>query len=97
MIYKTVGRPFINYAAPVWSINLHDTVNRSIQYAQYEALWIATGCYKMSSIDHLHAEAEMLKVKEHSDLLSAQYLARCLELENDNHSISTRNPPLRDG
>ena len=36
----------------------------------------------MSSIDHLHTEAEMLKVKEHSELLSAQYLARCLEPEN---------------
>ena len=40
---------------------------------------IATGCHKMSSIDHLHTEAEMLKVREHSELLSAQYLARCLE------------------
>ena len=24
----------------------------------------ATGCHKMSSIDHLHTEAEMLKVRE---------------------------------
>ena len=75
MTYNAVGRSFINYAEPVWSPNLHDTNYRKIQYTQNEALRIATGCHKMSSIDHLHTEAEMQKVKEHSELLSAQYLA----------------------
>ena len=70
MTYKAVGRSIINYAAPVW--NLHDTNYRKIQYTQNEALRIATACHKMSSIDHLHTETEMLKVKEHSELLSAQ-------------------------
>ena len=37
----------------------------------------------------------MLKVKEHLELLSAQYLARCLEPENVNFSITTREPPKR--
>ena len=32
----------------------------------------------------------MLKVKEHSELLSAQYLARCLEPGNVCHPITTR-------
>ena len=82
MTYKAVGRSIINFAAPVWSPNLHDTNYRKIQYTQNEALRIATGCHKMSSIDHLHTEAEMLKVKEHSELLSAQYLARCMEQGN---------------
>ena len=49
----------------------------------------------MSSVDHLHTEAEMLKVKEHSELLSAQYLARCLEPGNVYHSITTRETPKR--
>ena len=49
-----------------------------------------TGCHKMSSVDHLHVEAKMLKVREHSELLSAQYLARCLEPGNVCHSITTR-------
>ena len=57
------------------SPNLHDINYRKIQYTQNETLRIATGCHKMSSIDHLHMEAEILKVKEHSELLSAQYLA----------------------
>ena len=90
MTYKAVGRSIINYAVPVWSTNLHDTIYRNIQYTQNEALRIATGCHKMCSVDHLHVEAEMLKVREHSELLSAQYLARCLEPENVCHSITTR-------
>ena len=51
----------------------------------------------MSSVDHLHVEAEMqkVKVKEHSELLSAQYLARCLEPENVCHSITTMELPER--
>ena len=62
---------------------------------QNEALRIATGCHKMSSIDHLHKEAEMLKVKEHLELLSAQDLARCLEPGNVCHPITTRATPER--
>ena len=95
MTYKAVGRSIINYAAPVWSPNLHDTNYRKIQYTQNEALRIATGCHKMSSIDHLHTEAELLQVKEHSELLSAQYLARCLEPGNVCHPITTRAIPER--
>ena len=44
----------------------------------------------LSSVYHLHVEAKMLKVREHSELLSAQYLARCLEPGNVCHSITTR-------
>ena len=72
MTYKAVGRSIINYTAPVWSTNLRDTNYRNIQYTQNEALRIAIGCHKMSSVDHLHVEAKALKVREHSELLSAQ-------------------------
>ena len=71
MTYKAVGRSIINYASPVWSTTLRDKNYRNIQYTQHEALRIATGCHKMSSDDHLHVESEMLKVSEHSELLSA--------------------------
>ena len=64
MTYKAVGRSIINYAAPVWSPNLHDTNYRKIQYTQNEALRIATGCLKMSSIDHLHTYARVQKVRD---------------------------------
>ena len=95
MTYKAVGRLIINYAAPVWSTNLRDTNYRNIQYTQNEALSIAIGCHKMSSVDHVHVEAKMLKVRKHSELLSAQYLARCLEPGNVCHSITTGETPKR--
>ena len=95
MIYKAVGRSIINYDAPVWSTNQCDTNYRNIQYTQNEALRIATGCHKMSSVNHIHVEAKILKVREHSELLSAQYLARCLEPGNACHSITTRETPKR--
>ena len=95
MTYKAVGRSIINNAAPVWSTNLRDTNYRNIQYTQNEALRNATGCHKMSSVDHIHISAKMLKVREHSELLSAQYLARCLEPGNVCHSITTRETPTR--
>ena len=95
MTYKAVGRSITNYAAPVWSPNLNDTNYRKIQYKQNEALRIATGCHKMSSIDHLLTEADMLTVREHSELLSAQYLAKCMEPGNVCHPITTRATPRR--
>ena len=49
----------------------------------------------MSSIDHLRTKAEMLNVREHSELLSAQYLVRCMEPENVCHSIITMVTPKR--
>ena len=95
MTYKAVGRSIINYAAPVWSTNPRDTNYSKIQYTQNEALRIATGCHKISSVDHLHVEGKILNVREHSELLSAQYLARCLEPGNVCHSITTRETPKR--
>ena len=53
------------------------------------------GCHKISSVDHLHVEVEMLKVREHSKLLSAQYLTRCLEPGNVCHSVTTRETLMR--
>ena len=93
MTYKAFGRSIINYAAPVWSPNLHDTHYRKLQYTRNEALRIATGCHKMASIDHLHTEAQMMKVRENSELLYAQYLAICLEPGNVCHPITTRDTP----
>ena len=95
MTYKAVGRSIINYAAPVWITNLRDTNYTNIQYTQNEALRISTGCHKIPVSDHLHAETNVLKVREHTELLSTQYLARCLEPENDNKSITTRYTPKR--
>ena len=48
-----------------------------------------------SSVDHLHVQAEILMVREHSELLSTQYLARCLDPENVCCYITTRETPKR--
>ena len=88
MTYKAVGRSIINYAAPVWSTNY-----RHIQYTQNEALRIATGCHKMSSVDHLHVEAIMLKVR---DTQSYYLHSIWLDLWNQEmSSITTRETPKR--
>ena len=76
MTYKAFGRSIANYAAPVWSTNASESNIGKIQRAQNEALRITTGSHKMSSIDHLHSETEMLQVENHLNLLSAQYLVQ---------------------
>ena len=95
MTYKAIGRSVANYGAPVWSTNASATSIGKIQIAQNEALRIATGSHKMSSIDHLYNETEMLTVKQHSDLLSAQYLVQCLDPDHVCHNITTMDVPPR--
>ena len=71
---------------------LEDALNSSVkkkQTAQNGALRMATGAHKMASIDHLHQESITLKVKDHSDMLSAQYLVNCLEEDHVCHGITT--------
>ena len=47
------------------------------------------------SIDHLHQESLTLRVKDHSDMLSAQYLVNCLEKDHVCHGITTQEPRPR--
>ena len=95
MTYKAVGISIINCAAHVWSTNLRDTNYKNILYTQNEALRISTGCHKMFSVDQRHAEVNVPKLREHSELLSAQYLARCREPDHVNKSITTRETHKR--
>ena len=78
-----------SYDAPVWSTNASDSSVKKIQTAQNAALRTATGAHKMASIDHLHQESLTLKVKDHSDMLSAQYHVNCLEEDHVCHGITT--------
>ena len=95
LIYKALGRSIANYAAPVWSTNSSDTSLEKIQRTHNEALRIITGSHKMLSIDHLHRETKMLLVKDHLNLLSAQYLVHCLDTDNVCHHITTMDHPPR--
>ena len=49
----------------------------------------------MPSIDHLHTDVKMLKGREHLEIRSAQWLARCLDADNVYHSNTTRISPKR--
>ena len=50
----------------------------------------------MSSIDHLHSDTKMLLVKDHLNLLSAQYLVHGLYTENVCHYITTMDHTPRE-
>ena len=45
----------------------------------------------MSSIDHLHMEAEIMMVGEHLKVLCAQFLATCLQPQHASFPIVTAN------
>ena len=49
----------------------------------------------MASIDHLHQESFTLRVKDHSDMFSAQYLVNCLEEDHVSHGITMQEPRTR--
>ena len=95
LTYNALGKSIASYAAPVWSTNASDSSFRQIQTAQNAALRTATGAHKMASIDHLHQESLTLRVKDHSDMFSAQYLVNCLEKDHVCHGITTQEPRPR--
>ncbi|XP_039952139.1 uncharacterized protein LOC120769284 [Bactrocera tryoni] len=72
--YKAIGRPVLDYAAPIWSPGCSGTQMRKLQTCQNTALRTTTGCLLMSPIEHLHSETIMLPVKEHNELLSKQFM-----------------------
>ena len=89
LTFKSLIRSLITYACPIWFPNAKPSSLNRLQTLQNAALRIATGCVKMTSIGHLHAEASVLPVTDHLSLLSSQYLARCLVPSNPSHSIVT--------
>ena len=77
--YKALIDSLFSYAAPVWFPNTSATNVSKLQVIQNAALRIATGSHMMASVDHLHMEAEIMKVGEHLDMLCAQSLATFLQ------------------
>ena len=92
LTYNALGKSIASYAAPVWSTNATDSSLKKIQTTQNVALTTAAGSRKMASIDHLHQESLTLKVNDHSDMLSAQYLVNCLEEGHVCHGSRTQEP-----
>ena len=92
LTYNALEKSIASYPAPVWSTNASDSSFKKIQTAQNADLRTATGAHKMASIDHLHQESLTLRVKDHSDMLSAQYLVNCLEEDLVSHGITIQEP-----
>ena len=92
MTYNALGKSIANYAPPVWITNERDSSFKKIQTAHNAALRTATGAHKMASIDYLHQESLALRVKDHSYMLSAQYLVYCLEEDHVSHGITIQKP-----
>ena len=95
LTYNALGNSIASYAAPVWSINASDSSFKKIQTVHNVALKTATWAHKMAIVDHLHQESLTLRVKDHSDMLSAQYLVNCLEEDHACHGITTQEPRPR--
>ena len=87
--YKSLIRSLITYAAPIWFPNTSSTSISKLQRLQNSALRISTGCVKMSAIGHLHAETQILPVKDHLSLLCSQFLARTLIPSHPSHPITS--------
>ena len=93
--YNPLGKSIASYAAPVWSTNASNSSFKKIQTAQNAGLRTVTGAYKMVSIDHLHEESLTLRVKDHSDMFSAQYIVNCLEEDHVSYGITIQEPKPR--
>ena len=52
-------RSIFMYAAPIWFPITSPSLIKKLQAIQNSALRIATGCVKMTSIDHLHEETKI--------------------------------------
>ncbi|KAI5752156.1 hypothetical protein M8J77_014356 [Diaphorina citri] len=93
--YKTIGRPILNHASPIWTPQLSDSQLKHPQIAQNASLRVATGCHKMAHEHHLHSETKILPVKEHSKMLTQQYLISCYQENHPCHNLVTAPSPPR--
>ena len=94
--YKAIGRSVLEYGAPIWSPVIKDNNWRKLQTTQNQALRIATGNIKMSNQDHLHQESKVLPVKEHTRLISEQFLLNGYLPVNPGRFQTGRVLPVRD-
>ena len=87
--FKSLVGSLFSYAAPIWFPNTSGSSIARLQTIQNSALRIATGCTKMTPVDHLHAEAKVLKVGEHLKMICSQFLATCLQPHHASFPIVT--------
>ena len=93
--YKSLIRSIYMNAAPIWFTNTSSFLAQKVQAVPNSALRVATGCVKMTSINHLHEETKMLHFHDHFSLISSQHLARTLQSNNPSHIIVTSPSGIR--
>ncbi len=71
--YKATGQLLLNYSCPKWTPSLSKTSWQSLQVAENNALIIATGCHRMTNIDHLHDETKVMKVQPHCEMIADNF------------------------
>ena len=91
--YESLIRSLFIYAAPIWFPNTSPSLE--LQTIQNPVLHTATGCVRMTSIDHLHKETTMLPVQNHLSLITSQFLAGALQPSNPSHSVVTSPSDIR--
>ena len=91
--FKATGQSLLNYCAPIWTPTLAPTNWNELQVAQNANIRTALGCVKMSSQDHIHAEAKTMPVKEHCEMLSKQFLLATTLPEHPNQENLSTSPP----
>ena len=93
--YKAIGRPMANYAAPIYIPQLKPTNWKLLQKAQNAALRTITGCHKLTHEDHLHQETNILRIKDHTVMIAAQYTLKCHHHAHPNYILTTLPDPPR--
>ena len=96
MSYKMLVRTKLDYAAPVWNSNVKPSTINRLQSIQNAGMRAVSGSHKMASENHLHAETKMLPVKDHLNMLSAQYLASALRPDHPANEPVCRPARRRD-
>ena len=96
LTYKSLISSLFTYASPIWFPNASTSSIEKLQRIQNAALRISTGCVKMSPIDHLHTETQVLPVHDHLSLLCSQFLTRALQPNHVSHPLVVAPPGPRD-
>ena len=92
--YKAIGQSILNYGCPIWTPALSKTHWENLQTCQNAGLRTALGCVKMTSTDHLHAEAKIMPVKDHCCMITEQFLLATQKPEHPNQiNIFAPRPP----
>ena len=83
-----------NYDTITIISNISPSLIHKLKTIQNSALRIATGCVKMTSINHLNEETKMIPGHDHIYMISSQYLASTFQLGNPFPKIEYSPTPL---